>query len=200
MSDNWMSIVEYARANAISDMTVRRRIKNGKLKAELRDGKYFIEASAKGEGKPPVSEHKNEASAPTSYPSVKVTATPDQNIGSRDRTYSQGAIYSKERWNHDHDVKSIDAEFKNPVRSGRQYQYNKEDLDYFKGEVQNLSEKISEILRSQAEKEAYLKGMYTNKIKALESNLIQKEQVIRDLRQKTEDLQILIKMYDAKIR
>ena len=42
MEEKWMSINDYSRSFAISDMTVRRRIRTGKLKAVLRDGKYFI--------------------------------------------------------------------------------------------------------------------------------------------------------------
>ncbi len=42
MNDQWLTIVEYARACNVSDMTVRRRIRNGKLNAILRDGKYLI--------------------------------------------------------------------------------------------------------------------------------------------------------------
>ena len=42
MSGQWLSIVEYARNYDISDMTVRRRIKTGRLEAVLKDGKYFI--------------------------------------------------------------------------------------------------------------------------------------------------------------
>ena len=38
----WLSIVEYARQFNVSDMTVRRRIRTGRLRAELRDGKYYI--------------------------------------------------------------------------------------------------------------------------------------------------------------
>ena len=38
----WLSIIQYARNFGVSDMTVRRRIKTGKLKAVLRDGKYYI--------------------------------------------------------------------------------------------------------------------------------------------------------------
>ena len=44
MSGTWMSIMEYARHYNVSDMTIRRRIKTGKLRAELRDGKYYIPA------------------------------------------------------------------------------------------------------------------------------------------------------------
>lgn len=47
MAEQWLSIVEYARNNQLSDMTVRRRIKNGKLHAVLKEGKYFIPAPPK---------------------------------------------------------------------------------------------------------------------------------------------------------
>ena len=49
MSDSWMSIIEYARQYNVSDMTVRRRIKTGRLNAELREGKYYIPISANGQ-------------------------------------------------------------------------------------------------------------------------------------------------------
>jgi hypothetical protein len=42
MSEQWLSIIEYARRFKISDMTIRRRIKTGKLQAVLQDGKYYI--------------------------------------------------------------------------------------------------------------------------------------------------------------
>jgi hypothetical protein len=42
MAEQWLSIVEYARTFAVSDMTVRRRIKTGKLQAVLKEGKYYI--------------------------------------------------------------------------------------------------------------------------------------------------------------
>jgi predicted site-specific integrase-resolvase len=42
MAEQWMSIVEYARTYQVSDMTIRRRIKTGKLHAVLKEGKYFI--------------------------------------------------------------------------------------------------------------------------------------------------------------
>jgi hypothetical protein len=42
MAEQWLSIVEYARTYQVSDMTVRRRIKTGRLHAVLKDGKYFI--------------------------------------------------------------------------------------------------------------------------------------------------------------
>ena len=48
MAAAWMSIIEYARQYNVSDMTVRRRIKTGRLNAELREGKYYIPVSDPG--------------------------------------------------------------------------------------------------------------------------------------------------------
>ncbi len=45
MAEQWLSIVEFARRYKISDMTIRRRIKTGKLQAVLQDGKYYIPMS-----------------------------------------------------------------------------------------------------------------------------------------------------------
>lgn len=46
VSEQWLSISEFARSYNLSDMTVRRRIKTGRLHAVLREGKYYIPASA----------------------------------------------------------------------------------------------------------------------------------------------------------
>ena len=69
MSDQWLSIVEYARTFAVSDMTIRRRIKTGKIEAVLRDGKYYIQVGRDESGRPlrldvrndqPVTEHQTD--------------------------------------------------------------------------------------------------------------------------------------------
>lgn len=44
MLDGWISINEYARKFNVSDITVRRRIKQGRIPAELKNGKYYIRA------------------------------------------------------------------------------------------------------------------------------------------------------------
>jgi hypothetical protein len=53
MSEKWVSIVEYARHYNISDMTVRRRIKTGKLKSVLKEGKYYVQLSSLAPNSPP---------------------------------------------------------------------------------------------------------------------------------------------------
>jgi hypothetical protein len=65
----WLSIVEYARKYQISDMTIRRRIKTGKLKAELKDGKYYIPAGQE-------SRHLEAEPKLTQPEKVTVSATP----------------------------------------------------------------------------------------------------------------------------
>lgn len=52
-SPQWLSIVEYARRYQVSDMTVRRRIKTGRLQAVLQDGKYYIPAEEAATGSAP---------------------------------------------------------------------------------------------------------------------------------------------------
>lgn len=62
MTEQWLSIVEYAKKHDISDMTVRRRIRAGKITAELREGKYFIKCSSSQPG----ASHSVSPSAPSS--------------------------------------------------------------------------------------------------------------------------------------
>lgn len=72
----WLSITEFARRNSCSEMTVRRRIKNGRLHAVLRDGKYQIQSNSPGEAPPPQDVHVEpkgvQTSEPTQVPSQKV--------------------------------------------------------------------------------------------------------------------------------
>lgn len=76
MDDQWMSIVEYARVHGISDMTIRRRIKTGRLAAVLRDGKYYIPADARGVA--PASPTPKTPAPPPSPPLVKAHPAPSR--------------------------------------------------------------------------------------------------------------------------
>ena len=71
MTEQWLTIIEYARACNVSDMTVRRRIRNGKLNAILREGKYLIPLVAR----------------PT--PAVTSVSAVDQNNGNRSSNHEQ---------------------------------------------------------------------------------------------------------------
>jgi hypothetical protein len=65
MAEQWLSIIEYARATGISDMTIRRRIRCGRIKAELREGKYFIPVASE-----PSSAGVSRATTPVAVPHI----------------------------------------------------------------------------------------------------------------------------------
>ena len=73
MADQWLSIVEYARTYKISDMTVRRRIKTGKLEAVLQDGKYFIPITPNTTPKSTQANSSIESSLPKDMPRLQAT-------------------------------------------------------------------------------------------------------------------------------
>ena len=56
MQDDWVSISDYARKFNLSDITVRRRIKQGRINAELKNGKYYIRNIPMQLSPPPVQE------------------------------------------------------------------------------------------------------------------------------------------------
>jgi hypothetical protein len=68
MTTQWLSIVDFARHYNISDMTVRRRIKTGKLQAILREGKYYIPSGA---GVGDIGEESPVSFSPPSVPRVR---------------------------------------------------------------------------------------------------------------------------------
>ncbi len=75
----WLSIVEYARHYQVSDMTVRRRIKTGRLQAVLKEGKYFIPAGRGQEFIPPPAPQPQSPRHPEFLPMV-AAASPAQEI------------------------------------------------------------------------------------------------------------------------
>lgn len=87
MLAGWISINEYARRFNISDITVRRRIKQGKIPAELKNGKYYIRndqqetpplsGQSKGQLPPPPS--KDAMSEPNASP-ISLPRTPEPEV------------------------------------------------------------------------------------------------------------------------
>jgi hypothetical protein len=70
MAEQWLSIVEYARTFGISDMTIRRRIRTGRLQAHLRDGKYYIPIDRDPRTGEPVRPAGRPQKQPAIYPDV----------------------------------------------------------------------------------------------------------------------------------
>lgn len=206
MSEQWYSIVEYARAFAISDMTVRRRIKNGKLKAVLKDGKYFIPV-----GREQIHTSVGSFNAPTvgerSTPNKDIVGKSKQNDmvvvkGNRQdiRIPSQmSKTPSEQSWDNYKRTPSPSLPYK------RSYDHIPDSISQGLNELQ-ISTVQSDTLLSFCEKalrdvkqaEKHILEKYENKIYALERALKAKDLEIKDLSQQVEDLQLLVQIFEKK--
>jgi len=191
MSEQWMSIVEYARRFAISDMTVRRRIRNGKLHAVLRDGKYYI----------PIRDlHGQHISALESAVDSKLTK--EDYIVSKPQSPSIPITRPA-------DVVSTDTRFPESMRVPETYMpsYNRKvvtepirspfsDHSHAMMDSQAILRYCENSLLRFTAMEQSLKDSYEHKIHALEDRLKTKDLEISTLHQQLEDLQTLINMID----
>lgn len=171
MTEQWMSIVEYARTFSVSDMTVRRRIKTGKLRAVLRDGKYFIPIdSAVQEKSNNVHFNKEISNSSESYSNV----------------HHQGASASE----------LVNAEVSWGKNNSGYHRDVKENSDTI--ELTKMLDYCYRSLNRINSIERHLNDTYSEKLGNLESQIRHKDLEISTLKQQLEDLQILIKMYDMK--
>lgn len=173
MQEQWLSIVEYARQNNVSDMTVRRRIKTGKIKATLKDGKYYIPLASDSTELSPV--------RPQSAPVVKsrpvmtsespygvkpyVAPEPQQRQGFVPQNLSEGFDGAK--------TASVNA---NAL------------LAYCEATLK----KYTELERRQVER-------FKSKLDAVEARLELKEKEVESLKQQLEDAQLLIRMLESRL-
>ncbi len=215
MSEQWLSIVEYARRNDISDMTVRRRIKKGKLEAVLKDGKYFIpithELSHRSFSMEPA--HTQVAMpTPTSRPVVRPrqierqdVVSPMQRQAEASRSFDQGSVTQIEST-----LKSVVDTRANAV--ARQPNVNLDSLKYLSKSVlheiqndkksiistQHLLEYCDSLVASIDEQKKLLaqkfeaeRVSYLHEIKALQLENEKNQQQI-------EDLHVLVKLLEQK--
>ncbi|NRA64302.1 MAG: hypothetical protein HRU19_07430 [Pseudobacteriovorax sp.] len=171
MEDKWLSIVEYARTYDISDMTVRRRIKTGKLNAELRDGKYFINASLE---KP---KSRFDATETTTKLPIVESRKPLPESQSLDIV---GASHFEER---------LEQPKPSPKTLRDHEVVNKID------EILLICKSKSDQYKKN---EQYLRMSFSNKVLHLEQTIKTKDMEIAALKQQVEDLEILLRMYDQK--
>ena len=170
MGQRWLSIVEYARTYAVSDMTVRRRIKNGKLQAQLKDGKYFI---------------------PVDYENVAQTSSFSQS--------AEPVVTEKPLMGGLSD--------KSPIRPAKRVVANSiptritEELiaeEQATVDTQALLEFCNAAVSRIGSIESHLNAAYKNKQNSLEASIKLKDNEISQLKQKVEDLEMLVKMLDHR--
>ena len=179
MSDQWLSIVEYARTYNVSDMTVRRRIKTGKLQAVLRDGKYYIPTSEFSSTQPDVEPPKPAAQRALvkQRPSAKV-----------EKPITKTPVAPKARSQATSDRFHIPEQIRNNLDA---YSNSMVETSTLLAFCENALDKVSET-------ETRLDQNYQAKIAQLESQVRAKDLEIKQLCQQVEDLQVLVKILERK--
>ena len=167
-----MSIVEYARSFSVSDMTVRRRIKNGKLHAVLKDCKYFIPVDG--------AKHMTHNQLPVmSQQGSHETYTP----AIRDRV----GAFSPTVGSSDADDSQIPYDIKSKLnRQESSLVDTSELLGFCESSLANLKTF-----------EKHIEENYKNKYALLEEKIRYKDLELSRLKQQVEDLQTLIHMMES---
>ena len=215
MSDQWLSIAEYARQFHVSDMTVRRRIKSGKINAVLKDGKYFIPVVGTGAADPacnrrgvfgprPVSEAWNHEVPPAAL--AREDHQPGNGLHYPGSRFQIGAYPGHTRDGprlQDVGKRAIPAGGgeKNYGRPGAPPARNSDFREPFRSDTRRLAVVCEGMLTKLEEMEKLLKELFeaketvlTEKIEKLEEQLGARDSQIRGLGQKIEDMQTLIRM------
>ena len=198
MAEQWLSIVEYARTYRISDMTVRRHIKNGRLRAVLREGKYFI----------PVGEVPPMAAGPeATNPDVKETPTSDG------RFHGATGMQPPNRVNP---LTAVVGQRVPPARSPADFRVEASARLVEGGVIPGVlraplaASETSLVdsrallayceasLRKLADSERRTIDRFKSKLEAVESQLVARDLEIKSLKQQVEDLQLLVKVLERR--
>ncbi len=186
MAEKWLSIVEYARDFNISDMTVRRRIKTGKLNAVLKEGKYYI----------PVNGHSN---SPGIQKTPVFPDSPSRHLGQTHEvpTDQNKSLYGRASTES---VKSreITTNLNNSNVEGiHTPSLTSKDVDI---DPRSLFEFCQSFLSQQGQLEANISAKYDNQLRHLQSEIQVRDLKINDLMQQVEDLSVLVKLLEKKTR
>ena len=213
MAEQWLSIVEYARHYKVSDMTVRRRIKTGKLHAVLKEGKYFIPVAAndsRGSGMDHTANHMAEPH----YEDQSSPSTPRRHSGEMSlikghpaahKTYSQpphelprlptqpSAVETREiranyRMSDEGDGANIPTSLRRPLTA----------QETSLVDTRALLAYCDASLRKLGENERRTVDKFKSKLEALEATLASKDFELKSLKQQVEDLQLLVKILEKK--
>ena len=210
MAQQWLSIVEYARAFSISDMTIRRRIKTGKLSATLKDGKYFIPVNVadlpqKEERSQPqvaIPEHQQVPNSfPAGYMSHDPVPTESSKAGGGER-YGTFAPWQKtqvqssaDKHPHLRTPQSLQKKWC-PDESSQSPEEPEPSFDAF--DAKKLISVCENFMAKLSDHNEELARSFENKILYLEKTVEIKEAKILELNQKIEDLQLLVEIFEGK--
>lgn len=202
MSDKWLSIIEYARQYNVSDMTIRRRIKTGRIPAQLREGKYYICTSQLEDHKAAIAHDESESSSPNwNIVPKKTFRRPEYQ---RDSKPSPVAIMNdhgdfKPEYKFDSSLSEVRSSRHIPAK----YESALREHPTLLLETQNLMDLCSNALKAASHQEDLVAQnkkqelqILEEKIKTLESELHIRDLKISKLHQDIEDLQLLLKMIE----
>ncbi len=208
MAEQWLSISEYARTFGVSDMTVRRRVKTGRLHAVLKEGKYFIPVQL-GDGRAPTQNERPVSSTQGSAHSQKRAGGEMQVIKGHPQAHKTfmaneprhapmqqmmrepepASPHVRADYIADGDGDSvIPHSLRRPLHGGETSLVDTRALIAF---CEATMRKVSEGERRTVEK-------FKSKLEALEATLVSKDMEIKSLRQQVEDLQLLVKILEKK--
>lgn len=204
MAEQWLSIVEYARTFKVSDMTVRRRIKTGKLHAVLKDGKYYIPIPfSEGGSKKSHSVDTDDLSAQGNY---RYEATPsrppaqEMQIIKAHPSAAKTIVAPQDTVRH-HVVNVIPVSEREEQRNGSVPASLAEPL--IQGEKSLVDSRAllaycDATLRKMNELERRTVDRFKAKLDAVEATLLLRDSEVRNLRQQVEDMQVLVGILEKK--
>ncbi|MBC7660164.1 MAG: hypothetical protein H7249_10695 [Chitinophagaceae bacterium] len=179
MADQWLSIVEYARTFAVSDMTIRRRIKTGRIKAVLKEGKYYIPVGPNGE-------ILEEAPEPVKAAAVAMSPVPPPMPEPRHEPIMP--------YTNDAGLRP-GASFKTLPQAISQNLLRSEHSLVDTNSLLQFCDKTVTRINSI---EKHLQDSFQARIQSLEAQLKLKDATIAQLKQQAEDLQILVKLMEKR--
>jgi hypothetical protein len=199
MAEQWLSISEYARTFGVSDMTVRRRVKTGRLHAVLKEGKYFIPVQM-GDAKPAMpppmpqsSKRAGEMQVIKGHPQAHKTFMANEPRHApvppvMREPEPQPPQVRADYLAQDDGESMIPASLRRPLLGSETSLVDTRALIAF---CEATMRKVSEGERRTVEK-------FKSKLEALEATLVSKDMEIKALRQQVEDLQLLCKILEKK--
>lgn len=210
MAEQWLSIVEYARTYQVSDMTVRRRIKTGRLHAVLKEGKYFIPvpvgetrvSAPAADATAAPKRHAGEMTVIKGHPSAHSTyanafgaptdtrpsQTPPRVTGHVVSPVQETTVRNVVEMNDDDSDTTLPASLRRPLAGQDTSLVDTRALLAF---CEASMRKLNESERRTVEK-------FKSKLEALEANIVTRDHEIKTLRQQVEDLQLLVKILEGK--
>ena len=182
MEEKWMSINDYSRSFSISDMTVRRRIRSGKLQAVLRDGKYFIHVPDGHEPFPDSDAAPSQGRAPVSVPLVSHPGTTNSNHA---KPRQQGASHAP---SHHGEFRHVPSHLAASIGS-------RDSVNVSSAELLSFCEAS---LRKFADFERRIVAENQTRIQALQQELNARNLELKQLKQQVEDLQVLVNLMESR--